>query len=96
LALGGVGVEVESAYAQVVDAQAREKAYAAAEKTARKWLVAIQQGIDVGTREDADLVDPARQWAMQRYNHLTAIMDLNLAWSSLALATGWDVIVDEG
>jgi outer membrane protein TolC len=89
-ALGGIGVEVETAYAQVRDAQTREQAYGAAQRTARQWVIAIQQGIDVGTKEDADLVDAARQWALQRYNHLTATMDLNLAWSSLALATAWD------
>ncbi len=93
-ALGGVAVEVETAYAQVVDALAREKAYGVAEKTARRWLVAVQQGIDVGTREDADLVDPARQWAMQRYNHLNAVLDLNMAWSNLALTTGWAGVLD--
>ncbi len=91
-ALGGIGVEVETAYAQVVDAQAREQAYGAAQRTARQWVIAIQQGIDVGTKEDADLVDAAKQWAQQRFNHLTSIMDLNLAWAALALATAWDDI----
>jgi outer membrane protein TolC len=91
-ALGGIGVEVETAYAQVVDAQRREQAYGEAQRTARRWVIAIQQGIDVGTKEDADLVDAARQWALQRYNHLSATMDLNLAWSTLALATAWDEV----
>ncbi len=89
-ALGGIGVEVETAYAQVADAQRREQAYGAAQRTARQWVIAVQQGIDVGTREDADLVDAARQWALQRYNHHSATMDLNLAWSNMALATAWD------
>jgi outer membrane protein TolC len=95
-ALGGIGVEVETAYAQVVDAVAREQAYGAAQRTARQWVIAIQQGIDVGTKEDADLVDAAKQWAQQRFNHLTSMMDLNLAWSSLALATAWDDIAPQG
>jgi outer membrane protein TolC len=95
-ALGGIGVEVETAYAQLLDAQAREQAYGAAQRTARQWVIAIQQGIDVGTKEDADLVDAAKQWAQQRYNHLTAVMDVNLAWSSLSLATAWDDIAPGG
>jgi len=95
-ALGGIGVEVETAYAQVVDAQTRERAFDGAERTARQWIIAVQQGIDVGTREDADLVDPARQWATQRYSHLTAMMDLNVAWSNLALATAWDDLAPPG
>jgi len=89
-ALGGIGVEVETAYAQVADAQRREQAFGNAQRTARQWVIAVQQGIEVGTKEDGDLVDAARQWALQRYNHLTATMDLNLAWSTLALATAWD------
>ena len=91
-ALGGIGVEVETAYAQVVDAQRREQAYGSAERTARQWIIAVQQAIDVGTRDEGDLVDAARQFATQRYNHLTATMDLNLAWATLALATAWDDI----
>jgi outer membrane protein TolC len=95
-ALGGIGVEVETAYAQVRDAAAREQAYGMAEKTARQWLVAIQQGIDVGTKDDADLVDAARQLALQRFAHLTAVMDLNVAWSNLALTTGCDDLAPPG
>jgi outer membrane protein TolC len=95
-ALGGIGVEVETAYAQVADAVAREKAYGMAEKTAKQWIIAVQQGIEVGTKEDADLSDAARQWAQQRFNHLTAIMDLDVAWSNLALATAWDQLAPEG
>jgi outer membrane protein TolC len=95
-ALGGIGVEIETAFAQVADAQGRERAYGEAQKTARRWMIAVQQGIDVGTREDGDLIDPARQWATQRYNHLTAIMDLNMAWAQLALATGWEQIAPGG
>jgi outer membrane protein TolC len=89
-ALGGIGVEVETAYAQVVDALARERAYGSAQRTARQWIIAVQQSIDVGTKDESDLVDAARQWATQRYNHLNATMDLNVAWSNLALATAWD------
>src|SRR5262249_46803173 len=95
-ALGGIGVEVETAYAQVADAEAREQAYGKAQRTAKQWIIAVQQGIDVGTKEDADLVDAARQWAQQRFNHLTAIMDLDVAWSNLALTTAWDEVAPEG
>jgi outer membrane protein TolC len=87
-ALGGVGVEVETAYAQIVDATAREHAYGLAERTAKQWMIAIQQGIEVGTKEESDLVDPARQYALQRFSHLQAMMDVNLAWAQMAVVTG--------
>ena len=96
MALGGVGLEVETAYAEVVDARKREEAYGRAEKTAKRWLIAIQQGIDIGTSEEKDLIDPAKQYAQQRFNHLNAMMDLNVAVSKLALVTGWDAIAPDG
>lgn len=95
-ALGGIGVEVETAYAQVADAMAREKAYGDAQRTARRWMIAVQQGIEIGTRAESELVDAARQWATQRFSYLSAVMDLNVAWSNLALATGWDEIAPDG
>jgi len=95
-ALGGVGVEVETAYAEVQDAARREKAYGQAEGYAKRWMIQVQQGIDLGTQEEKDLVDPARQYALQRFSHLNAIMDLNVALSKLALVTGWDAIAPDG
>jgi outer membrane protein TolC len=95
-ALGGVGVEIETAYAEVLAARKREQAYGRAEAVAKKWLIAIQQGIDIGTQEAKDLVDPAKAYAEQRFNHMNALMDLNVALSKLALVTGWDAIAPEG
>lgn len=91
-ALGGVGLEVQTAYAEVQEALVKEQAFAKAELYAKQWLIAVQQGIDIGTQESKDLVDPARQYATQRFAHLSAIMDLNVALSKLAQVTGWDAV----
>lgn len=96
MALGGVGVEVETAYAEVISAKRREEAYGRAEGLAKKWLIGVQQGIDLGTEEEKALTDPAKEYAQQRFNHLNAIMDLNVAMSKLALVTGWDAIAPRG
>jgi outer membrane protein TolC len=95
-ALGGVGAEVETAYAEVEDATRREKAYGRAEGYAKQWMIQVTQGIDLGMQEEKDLVDPARQYALQRFSHLNAMMDLNVAISKLALVTGWDEIAPDG
>jgi outer membrane protein TolC len=95
-ALGGVGAEVEVAYAEVVDWMKRVEVYARAVKTAKKWLVMVQQGIDVGTIEDKDLLEPAKAYATNKFNHLNAVMELDLAMSRLAKATGWDAIAPDG
>jgi outer membrane protein TolC len=87
-AMGGVGVEVETAYGIAKDAAVREKFYGEAEALAKKWVATISAAIAVGTREDREMVDPLRAYLTNRYNHLQAIMDLNVAYSQLALATG--------
>ncbi|TKD10462.1 TolC family protein [Polyangium fumosum] len=96
LALGGAGVEVETAYAEVVDWQRRVDAYSKAVSYARKWLVTVQQGIDVGTREEKDVLDPAKAFATNRFSLMNAMMELDLAMSRLAKATGWDAIAPDG
>lgn len=95
-AIGGVASEVEIAYAEVIEAQRRVDAYAKAAKYARRWLIMVQQGIDVGTVPDKDLIDPARSYAQNRYNQLNATMELDMAMSRLAKATGWDAIAPDG
>jgi outer membrane protein TolC len=91
-ALGGVGVEVETAYAEAEDAGRRLEAYSSAARYARQWLVKVQQGIDVGTYDDEDIVDPAKEYALKRFSQMSATLDYNMAMAKLALATGWDAI----
>ena len=95
-ALGGAAVEVETAYAEVVDWKKRVDAYAKATKTAKKWLVSVQQGIDVGTSAEKDVLEPAKAYALNRFNQLNAVMELDMAMSRLAKATGWDSIAPDG
>ena len=95
-AMGGVGAEVEVAYAEVVDWSKRGEIYARAVKTAKKWLVTVQQGIEVGTVAEKELLEPAKAYATNRFNQMNAVMELDLAMSRLARATGWDAIAPDG
>lgn len=95
-ALGGVGAEVELCYAEVVDWQKRADAYGKAVKYAKRWLVMVQQGIDVGTLPEKDLLDAAKAYATNRFNQLNAVMELDVAMAKLAKATGWDEIAPAG
>ncbi|MFC1641347.1 TolC family protein [Myxococcota bacterium] len=92
-ALGGVAVEVEHAFEEAHDAARRMAAYDRAVGYARQWLIKIQQGIDVGMREEEDVIDPAKEYALKRFSLLSATLDYNLAVARLALATGWDGLV---
>lgn len=96
LATNGVGAEVEATYAEVQDWQRRREAYARSVGYAKKWLIRVQQGIDVGTIEDKELLEPAKAYALGRFNLLNATMELNVAMAKLARATGWDAIAPDG
>jgi outer membrane protein TolC len=91
-ALGGVAVEVETAYREAEDAQRRLDAYNEAAQYAKKWLILVQQGIDVGTNDEEDIVDPAKEWALKRFAVMSATFDYNVAVGKLAQATGWEAI----
>jgi outer membrane protein TolC len=95
-ALGGVGAEVEQAYAEVVDWTRRVSIYAKAVSNAKKWLITVQSGIDMGTIADKELLEPAKAFAQNRFNQLNAVMELDLAMARLAKATGWDAIAPDG
>lgn len=94
-ALGGVGVEVEQAFRDAQDAERRLDAYTRAVGYVKKWLVQVQQGIDIGTFEEKDVVDPAKEYALKRFSQMSATFDYNIALARLAQATGWDAIVAE-
>ncbi len=89
-ALGGVAVEVETAYREAEDAERRLNAYLEAAGYAKKWLILVQQGIDVGTSDEEDIVDPAKEWALKRFAVMSATFDYNVAVGKLAQVTGWD------
>jgi len=94
-ALGGVGTEVEQAFREAEDAARRLDAYTRATSYAKQWLVQVQEGIDVGTYEDQDVVDPAKEYATKRFLQMNATFDYNMALAKLALATGWDVVTGD-
>ena len=89
-AIGGAMVEVENNYGIAVEAKMREEAWDRAEHKSRQWISTVQDMIDLGTREERDLLDPLRAYGDARVNHLQALMDLNVAMASLAQASGWD------
>ena len=90
LALGGVAVEVENAYASVIEAKTREETWDRAEHRSKRWLSMTQDAIDVGTKDERYLIEPLRNFVFSRALHLQAIMDLNVTMSELARVTGWD------
>ncbi len=89
-ALGGVGAEVERAFTEANDAKTRLDAYTRATRYAKQWLIKVQQGIDVGTFDDEDIVDPSKEYALKRFAQMKATFEYNVAVARLSLATGWE------
>jgi outer membrane protein TolC len=96
LALGGVGVEVEGAYAAVIEAKTREEAYDRAEHRSKRWISITQDAIDLGTKDERFLIEPLRAFVFARVAHAQALMDLHVTMSELARVTGWDAIAPTG
>lgn len=90
LALGGTAVEVENAYAGAAEAKAREENWDRAEHRAKRWISSVQDGVDLGTKDERFLIEPLRAYVYARANHVQALMDYNVALSELARVTGWD------
>jgi multidrug efflux system outer membrane protein len=96
LALGGVGVEVENAYATAVEAKTREEHWDHAEHLTRQWIATIESEIDLGTKDERALIEPLRAYVGARLQHLRALNDLNVAMSDLARVSGWDSAAPTG
>ena len=89
-ALGGVGVEVQKAFASAQEAEHRLEAATRAEHYAKQWLVKVQQGIDIGTLDEEELVDPAKEYGLKRFARMSATFDYNVAVATLKMTTGWE------
>jgi outer membrane protein TolC len=96
LALGNAGLEVEKAYADAVEAKAREEAWEKAEHITKQWIANVQDHIDLGTWNETSLNFPLRSYLNARVQHLQALMDYNVAMSNLAMVSGWDSAAPQG
>jgi outer membrane protein TolC len=96
LALGNAMLEVEKAYADAAEAKAREETWDKAEHLAKEWISIAQDHIDLGTWDERTLLEPLRSYGNARVQHLYALMDYNVAMSSLAQASGWDSAAPTG
>jgi outer membrane protein TolC len=96
LALGGAMAEVEKVYADAVEAKQREEAWDTTEHKAKEWIAIANDHIELGTWDERTLLEPLRVYGNARIQHLTALMDLNVAMSNLALVSGWDNAAPSG
>ena len=93
-ALGGVAVEVETAYREAEDAERRLDAYSEAAGYAKKWLILVQQGIDVGTNDEEDIIPIRRKrvGAQTLRRHVGDVRLQRRDRQKLAQVTGWEAL----
>ena len=96
LALGNAEFEVEKAYADAVEAKGREETWDKAEHLAKQWITIVQDHVDLGTWDETKLLEPLKAYGNARVAHLTALMDLNVTMSNLAMVSGWDSAAPNG
>jgi outer membrane protein TolC len=94
--LGTALAEVEKAYADAREARGREAILSDAEHDAKQWVAIVEDQVDLGTVDEGALLEPLRAYGSARVRHLYALMDYNVAMSSLALASGWDAAAPDG
>ncbi len=95
-ALGGIGVEVENAYAVVLETKNREESWMRAEHRSKQWISTVQDAIDLGTKNENSLNEPLRIYINARVQHMYALMEYNVALSDLARVSGWDSAAPTG
>lgn len=89
-ALGGVAAEVEASHAAAVAAKRRLDAWSDATDFAKRWLIKVQQGLDLGLQEQSDLVEPSKAYALKKASEMEALFDYNVSLVKLAQSTGWE------
>ena len=89
-ALGGIAAEVEVSYAEAAAAKTKLDAWSEATSYAKRWLIKVQQGLDLGISDQADLVEPSKTYALKKASEMEALYDFNIALAKLAQATGWE------
>jgi len=95
LALGGIAQQVEEAFADVTESKRQLAICRDATQLTKQWLIKVQQGIDVGTMDEQDIVEPAKEYALKRFAELSAIFTYDVALAKLAEVTGWDAIAED-
>ena len=92
-ALGGIAAEVEVSYAEATAAMTKLNAWSEATAYAKRWLIKVQQGMDLGISEPTDLVEPSKTYALKKASEMEALYDFNISLAKLAQVTGWEAML---
>ncbi len=88
----GIELEVADAYEALADARRREDAWREGHRQARRWFISAAGAYAIGALEPRDLIDAVRAYFTARFNHLSAIGDLNIGIANLERVTGTQLL----
>jgi outer membrane protein TolC len=89
-------IEVTDAFESLEEARGRMAAYDRARVAAKRWLIAMLQGMTLGLHEASDMTEALVAFFQNELNYLNAVYDLDTAWARLALATGSNLLDEVG
>lgn len=89
-ALGGIAAEVEVSHADAMASKERYEAWIEATNYAKRWMIKVKQGLDLGLSDDEDMVEPSKAYALKKASQMEALFDYNVALVKLAQSTGWE------
>ena len=90
-AMGGISLEVQKAYGEVVEAKARVEAVRKGERAGKAWVTAVAQNFAIGLAEARDFSDALLAFFTMRARYLQSVFDQNVAAAALSRATGTSV-----
>lgn len=89
-------LEVTDAWESLEEARGRMGAYDRARVAAKRWLIAMLQGMTLGLHQASDMTDALVAFFQNELHYLNAVYDLDVAWARLALATGSNLLENIG
>ncbi len=92
MATGGIAVEVELAYRDLVEAKDRMKVLDNGKKLGKGWIIAQSQAFDAGLTEMKDFVDALTTYFEMYLLYYQAVYDYNVALAKLRLVSGTENI----
>lgn len=84
----GIRLEVTKVHGDLVSAWARARAFAEAEKNARRWVTAAFAAFDLGTGETRDLIDAFTAYAQASGDKSKSWHDVRVGMAALSRVTG--------
>lgn len=91
----GIRLEIEKAYAEVLQAETNMRGSRKAKRASNSWLNSASMTFDIGVGEIKDLIEAHKAHSKMQSEHFLNIYAFNVAVAKLSKATGADLLAQE-